>query len=45
VICLALALTGILSRVRQHPGPVRVESVLIIAVYALGAWLLASPAR
>lgn len=41
VICLALALMGILSRARRRPGPVLVESVLIIVAYVLGAWLLA----
>jgi cation:H+ antiporter len=45
VVCLALALMGILSRARRRPGPVRVESLLILVVYALGAWLLVSPGR
>jgi cation:H+ antiporter len=45
VICLTLALMGILSRARRRPGPVLVESVLILVVYALGAWLLAAPGR
>jgi cation:H+ antiporter len=45
VICLALALMGILSRARRHPGPVLVESLLILVVYVLGAWLLVSPGR
>lgn len=40
-ICLALALMAILARARRHPGPVLVESVLIVAAYGLGAWLLA----
>ncbi|MBI3029686.1 MAG: hypothetical protein HYY64_09265 [Candidatus Rokubacteria bacterium] len=40
VICLALALMAILSRARRRPGPVLVESVLIVCTYVVGVWLL-----
>ena len=40
-ICLSLALLAILSRARRRPGPVLVESVLIVVAYGMGAWLLA----
>jgi len=40
-ICLSLALMAMLSRARRRPGPVLVESVLVVVTYALAAWLLA----
>jgi cation:H+ antiporter len=40
VICLALALMAILSRAQRRPGPVLVESVLVVAAYVVGAWAL-----
>jgi cation:H+ antiporter len=40
-ICLSLALMAMLSRARRRPGPVLVESVLVVVAYALAAWLLA----
>jgi cation:H+ antiporter len=45
VICLALALMGILARARRRQGRLRVESALILVVYAAGTWLLLSSAR
>jgi cation:H+ antiporter len=38
--CVALGAMGILSRAQRRPGPAVIESALIIAGYALGAWLL-----
>jgi hypothetical protein len=35
------ALMAMLSRARRRPGPVLVESVLVVVTYALAAWLLA----
>lgn len=40
VLCLALTMMAILSRARRRPGPVRVESVLVVVAYALGAGAL-----
>jgi cation:H+ antiporter len=40
-VCLSLALMAMLSRARRRPGPVLVESVLVVVAYALAAWLLA----
>jgi hypothetical protein len=40
-ICLSLALMAMLSRARRRPGPVLVESGLVVVTYALAAWLLA----
>jgi cation:H+ antiporter len=44
VACVALGVMGILSRAQRRPGPVVVESALIVAAYAVGAWLLLAAA-
>jgi len=40
VACLALGIMAILSRAQRRPGPVRIESALIVLTYLLGAWAL-----
>ena len=40
VLCIALGTMGILARAQRRIGVVRVESLLIVAAYAGGAWLL-----
>jgi cation:H+ antiporter len=40
IACIALGAMGILSRARRRPGPVLVESVLIVVLYVAGVWLL-----
>ncbi|HLF11208.1 MAG TPA: hypothetical protein VJA26_08330 [Gammaproteobacteria bacterium] len=40
VLCIALGTMGILARAQRRIAVVRVESLLIVAAYAGGAWLL-----
>lgn len=40
VLCLALTMMAILSGARRRPGPVRVESVLVVAAYVFVAGAL-----
>ncbi|HEU0224425.1 MAG TPA: hypothetical protein VFR29_03245 [Steroidobacteraceae bacterium] len=40
VLCVALGVMAILARLRERAGLVRFGSVLIVACYAAGAWLL-----
>jgi cation:H+ antiporter len=40
VACLALGMMAILSQGRRRPRPAMIESALIVAVYAVGAWAL-----
>ena len=40
ITCVAFGVMAILSRFQRRPGPAAAESVLIVAAYGLGAWLL-----
>lgn len=44
-LCPTLGIMAVLFRVQRRPGPVLVESALIVSIYAMGAWLLAARGR
>jgi cation:H+ antiporter len=45
VLCIALGMMGILARAQRRIAVARIESVLIVAAYVAGIWLLAGQGR
>lgn len=41
VACLTLGIAAIVARTQRRPAPARLESLLILGIYAAGMWMLA----